>query len=80
MSRTPLRWIRAFDAEVGARIRARRLQLGLTHHRLARDLGMSVQELQAYERGDERVPAPTLEKFAKTLSITTLALLPTTKR
>src|SRR5580700_3727149 len=48
------------DVEVGARIRARRVFLGMSQTKLAIALGLTFQQVQKYERGDNRVSASTL--------------------
>jgi len=58
------------DAAIGARIRARRRQLGLTQSELAERLGVSFQQVQKYEQGANRVAASTLVAAAAALSTT----------
>jgi transcriptional regulator with XRE-family HTH domain len=41
--------------DVGARIRARRLMLGLTQERVAERLGVTYQQVQKCERGVNRI-------------------------
>jgi transcriptional regulator with XRE-family HTH domain len=45
---------------IGARLRTRRRQLGLSQSDLAERLGVSFQQVQKYERGANRVAASTL--------------------
>lgn len=52
--------IKAADAEIGARIRRRRRNLGLTQQDLAKAAGVSYQQIQKYERGTNRVSASRL--------------------
>jgi transcriptional regulator with XRE-family HTH domain len=68
--------IEASDTEVaiGARLRTRRRQLGLTQTQLADALGVSFQQVQKYERGANRASASTLLTAAQALS-TTIAWL-----
>jgi transcriptional regulator with XRE-family HTH domain len=56
------------DVEVGQRIRAKRLLLGLTQTELGDHLGVSFQQIQKYERGANRVGAGRLQAIAKALS------------
>lgn len=60
----------ALEASIGARIRARRRQLGLNQTELAERLGVSFQQVQKYERGTNRVAASTLIAAAQALSTT----------
>ncbi len=53
---------------IGARMRTRRRQLGLSQSDLADRLGVSFQQVQKYERGANRVAASTLLAAAQTLS------------
>jgi transcriptional regulator with XRE-family HTH domain len=45
---------------IGARLRTRRRQLGLSQSDLAERLGVSFQQVQKYERGANRIAASTL--------------------
>ena len=53
---------------IGARLRTRRRQLGLSQSELADRLGVSFQQVQKYERGANRVAASTLLTAAQTLN------------
>ena len=63
------------DVAVGVRIRARRLELGMSQTKLATALGLTFQQVQKYERGDNRVSASTLVRAAATLNVPAAALL-----
>lgn len=52
---------------IGARLRTRRRQLGLSQSDLAERLGVSFQQVQKYERGANRVAASTLLVAAQVL-------------
>ena len=56
------------DANVGIRIRKRRLELGLTQQELAAKLGLSYQQVQKYETGANRISAGRLWAIAKVLA------------
>jgi transcriptional regulator with XRE-family HTH domain len=58
-----------FEQQIGARIRARRRQLGLSQSDLAAKLGVSFQQVQKYERGANRVAASTLVAAAAALGV-----------
>lgn len=53
---------------IGARLRTRRRQLGLSQSDLAQRLGVSFQQVQKYERGANRVAASTLLTAARALN------------
>jgi transcriptional regulator with XRE-family HTH domain len=53
---------------IGARLRTRRRQLGLSQSDLAERLGVSFQQVQKYERGANRVAASTLLVAAQALN------------
>lgn len=59
----------ALERKIGARIRARRRQLGLSQSELAEQLGVSFQQVQKYERGANRVAASTLVAAAEALGV-----------
>jgi len=58
------------ELAIGARIRTRRRQLGLSQGALAERLGVSFQQVQKYERGANRVAASTLLAAAQALGVT----------
>lgn len=57
----------ALELSIGARIRARRRQLGFSQTDLAQKLGVSFQQVQKYERGSNRIAASTLVMTAEAL-------------
>jgi len=60
----------ALDLSIGARLRARRRQMGLSQTELAAQLGVSFQQVQKYERGANRISASTLIAAAQALTTT----------
>ena len=52
---------------IGARMRTRRRQLGLSQSDLAERLGVSFQQVQKYERGANRISASMLVRTARAL-------------
>ena len=58
------------ELAIGARLRTRRRQLGLSQTELAEVLGVSFQQVQKYERGANRVAASTLLAAAQALNTT----------
>jgi transcriptional regulator with XRE-family HTH domain len=67
------------DKSIGARIRARRLALGLSQEALASEIGITFQQVQKYEKGLNRVAAATLVDIARALDAPVSLLLPTTE-
>ncbi|MFC7380094.1 helix-turn-helix domain-containing protein [Brevundimonas sp. GCM10030266] len=63
------------DANIGARIKLHRLGKEMTQVELARAIGVSVQQLQKYEGGLNRIAAPRLLSVATALGTTTGDLL-----
>src|SRR6267154_2304134 len=57
------------DPYVGARIRERRIMLGLTQQQLADLIGVTYQQAHKYERGINRVSAGRLFEVAQVLSV-----------
>jgi transcriptional regulator with XRE-family HTH domain len=52
------------DCLVGSRVRQRRMQLGMSQEGLATALGLTVPQLQKYEKGVNRIGAGRLHKIA----------------
>jgi len=57
------------DVHVGQRIRMRRIVIGLSQSDLGKTCGISFQQIQKYEKGNNRVSASRLEQFAKILDV-----------
>ena len=62
--------VTALELAIGARMRTRRRQLGLSQSELAEKLGVSFQQVQKYERGANRVAASTLVAASLALGTT----------
>lgn len=60
---------REIDTFVGARIRERRIMLGMTQHQLAERLGITYQQAHKYERGLNRISAGRLFQLARVLDV-----------
>ena len=56
------------DVHVGARMRLRRVMLGMSQERLGESLGITFQQIQKYEKGTNRVGASRLQQIARVLS------------
>jgi transcriptional regulator with XRE-family HTH domain len=57
------------DVHVGGRIRTRRLLIGMNQETLARNLGVTFQQVQKYEGGANRVSASRLAEIAAVLGV-----------
>lgn len=57
------------NAHIAARIKLRRTTMGLTQAELAGALGVTVAQLQTYERGSTRVSADRLYRLSRCLSV-----------
>ena len=57
------------DVLLGKKIRARRMEMGVTQSDLAGALGVSFQQIQKYERGVNRIGAGRLHQIAAKLEI-----------
>lgn len=57
------------DKHVGAKVRARRLMLGLSQMKLADGLGLTFQQVQKYEKGSNRIGASRLQQIAQLLKV-----------
>ncbi|MGH7116566.1 MAG: helix-turn-helix domain-containing protein [Stellaceae bacterium] len=57
------------DRHVGARVRERRIMLGLTQQQLADLIGVTYQQAHKYERAINRVSAGRLYEIAQVLSV-----------
>lgn len=56
-----------FDRRVGARIRRRRRELGVSQKALGQQLGVSLQQVQKYENGNTRLLASRLYAISRVL-------------
>jgi transcriptional regulator with XRE-family HTH domain len=59
----------AADRHVGARIRERRVMLGMSQQQLAHEIGITYQQAHKYERGLNRISAGRLFEIAHVLSV-----------
>ena len=57
------------DVELGARLRAFRKSLRVNQTKLGATVGLTFQQIQKYERGDNRISAATLFEFAHALGV-----------
>ena len=57
------------DMEIGRKIRALRLERGLSQSGLAEGIGLTFQQVQKYEKGTNRVSAGRLQRIAELLHV-----------
>ena len=57
------------DVEIGRKIRALRLERGLSQSQLADAIGLTFQQVQKYEKGTNRVSAGRLQQIADKLGV-----------
>lgn len=57
------------DTHVGALVRQRRLELGMSQEKLADALGITFQQVQKYEEGSNRISASRMMQIANTLDV-----------
>ena len=57
------------DRHVGARMRERRIMLGLTQQQMAELIGVTYQQAHKYEKGINRVAAGRLYQMARVLGV-----------
>ena len=57
------------DAHIGARVRLRRLMLGMSQESLGGQLSLTFQQIQKYEKGVNRISTSRLYALARALSM-----------
>lgn len=57
------------DTHVGARVKSRRLMLGLSQEELAKSIGLTFQQIQKYERGSNRISVSRLADISRALRV-----------
>ena len=57
------------DKHVGARVRMRRMMLGMSQEKLSDALGITFQQVQKYEKGMNRISASRLQQISHFLRI-----------
>ena len=57
------------DRHVGARLRMRRMLIGMSQEKLAEGLGLTFQQVQKYEKGTNRIGASRLQQIASILGV-----------
>jgi len=57
------------DKHVGARVRMRRMMLGMSQEKLGDSLGLTFQQVQKYEKGTNRIGASRLQQISLILQV-----------
>ena len=57
------------DKHVGARVRMRRMMLGMSQEKLGDALGLTFQQVQKYEKGTNRIGASRLQQISNILQV-----------
>lgn len=67
--KTDARKVDAREREIGRRIRARRMECRLSQNELAKRIGVTLQQVQKYEGGANRIGAGRLERISEALDV-----------
>jgi transcriptional regulator with XRE-family HTH domain len=65
----PKKQANPIDAQVGNRLRLRRMMIGMSQERLGEMLGLTFQQVQKYEKGVNRIGAGRLFEVARILGV-----------
>jgi transcriptional regulator with XRE-family HTH domain len=57
------------DRHVGARLRLRRMMIGMSQEKLGDALDITFQQIQKYEKGANRIGASRLQQLARVLNV-----------
>jgi transcriptional regulator with XRE-family HTH domain len=63
------RAIKPIERHVGGRVRMRRVLLGMSQGQLGKSLGVTFQQIQKYEKGQNRIGASRLQQIGKLLEV-----------
>src|SRR5713226_8806909 len=69
VSNVPKKQANPIDAQVGNRVRLRRMLIGMSQERLGEMLGLTFQQVQKYEKGINRIGAGRLFEVASILGV-----------
>ncbi len=64
------------DRRVAANVRRLRLERGFTQEKLAKELGLSFQQLQKYETGKNRITIGRLVAICEALEVSLTEMVP----
>jgi transcriptional regulator with XRE-family HTH domain len=70
----------AYDREVGLRVRTLRLSRRMSQNDLGQSLGISLQQIQKYEHGANRIGAGRLQRIAEIFEVPVAALFGASRR
>ena len=65
----PRKQANPIDAQVGSRVRLRRMLIGMSQEKLGELLGLTFQQVQKYEKGVNRIGAGRLFQIARILGV-----------
>jgi transcriptional regulator with XRE-family HTH domain len=65
----PKKQANPIDAQVGNRLRLRRMMIGMSQERLGEMLGLTFQQVQKYEKGVNRIGAGRLFEVSRILGV-----------
>jgi transcriptional regulator with XRE-family HTH domain len=65
----PRKQANPIDAQVGSRVRLRRMLVGMSQEKLGELLGLTFQQVQKYEKGVNRIGAGRLFQVARILGV-----------
>jgi len=65
----PKKQANPIDAQVGSRVRIRRMLIGMSQERLGDLLGLTFQQVQKYEKGVNRIGAGRLYEVSRILGV-----------
>lgn len=65
----PKKQANPIDAQVGSRLRLRRMMIGMSQERLGELLGLTFQQVQKYEKGVNRIGAGRLFEVSRILGV-----------
>jgi transcriptional regulator with XRE-family HTH domain len=57
------------DVHVGGRVRLQRMMIGMSQEKLGKDLAITFQQVQKYEKGTNRISSSRLQQIARILSV-----------
>jgi transcriptional regulator with XRE-family HTH domain len=69
LSAAPKKQANPIDAQVGNRVRLRRMLVGMSQEKLGEMLGLTFQQVQKYEKGVNRIGAGRLYQVANILGV-----------
>jgi transcriptional regulator with XRE-family HTH domain len=69
LAAVPRKQANPIDAQVGNRVRLRRMLVGMSQEKLAEMLGLTFQQVQKYEKGINRIGAGRLYQVAHILGV-----------